>query len=112
MLFEHQTVNDSESAYANAIEHANGIESRWATLKRAHKGTYHKLSAKHLQRYMNEFLSQHDDRCAGTIEIIQHPAQGMDGNQVPFNKRIAQNGLPNGARSSPQPRQIVARCPA
>ena len=31
--------------------HTNGIESFWSMLKRAHKGTFHKISPKHLNRY-------------------------------------------------------------
>ena len=30
--------------------HTNGIESFWSMLKRAHKGVYHKISAKHPER--------------------------------------------------------------
>ncbi len=29
-------------------------ESLWSMLKRAHKGTFHKLSPKHLDRYVQE----------------------------------------------------------
>ncbi len=30
-------------------------------LKRAHKGTYHKMTAKHLQRHVNMFVGEVDD---------------------------------------------------
>lgn len=33
----------------------NGIESVWAVLRRGYQGTYHNFSAKHLQRYVDEF---------------------------------------------------------
>lgn len=70
-----------------------------ATLKRAHKGVFHKLSHKHLQRYVNEFSGRHNDRCADTIDIMQNMAKGMDGKQMPYRKLIADNGLSSGARS-------------
>jgi len=33
------------------------MESLWFILKRGYVGTYHKLSTKHLQRYMGEWVS-------------------------------------------------------
>ena len=50
------------------MAHTNGIESFWATLKRAHKGVYHKISPKHLQRYVNDFAAKHGIRSLDTIE--------------------------------------------
>ena len=36
-------------------------------LKRAHKGVYHKISAKHLQRYVDEFAGRHGVRERNTL---------------------------------------------
>ena len=47
-----------------------GIESFWSMLKRAHKGTFHKLSPKHLQRYVNEFAGKHNLREADRDQMI------------------------------------------
>ena len=33
---------------------ANGIESFWSLLKRAHKGVFHKMSSKQLHRYVRD----------------------------------------------------------
>ena len=43
----------------------NGIESFWTMLKRAHKGTFHKISPKHLQCYVDEFVGRHNFRVKG-----------------------------------------------
>ena len=53
--FNHEAVKHSVGEFVRDMAHTNGIESFWATLKRAHKGVYHKISPKHLQRYVNEF---------------------------------------------------------
>jgi len=53
--YKHKTVNHSEGEYVRKDAHTNTIESFWAILKRAHMGTYHHWSKKHLHRYVNEF---------------------------------------------------------
>lgn len=54
--FNHQTVNHSAKEYVNGMAHTNGIESVWAVLKRGYNGTFHNVSTKHLQRYVDEFV--------------------------------------------------------
>ena len=48
MPFDHETVKHSLSEYVRDAAHTNGIESLWSMMKRAHKGTFHKISPKHL----------------------------------------------------------------
>ena len=48
MPFDHETVNHSISEYVRDQAHTNGIESFWSMLKRGYHGTYHHMSAKHL----------------------------------------------------------------
>ena len=43
MPFKHEAVRHSAGEYVKEMAHTNGIESFWATLKRAHKGVYHKV---------------------------------------------------------------------
>ena len=42
----HESVKHSVSEYVDGMAHTNGIESFWSMLKRAHKGTFHKISAR------------------------------------------------------------------
>lgn len=42
--------------------HTNTIESFWALMKRGTIGTYHTMSKKHIQRYINEFTYRFNSR--------------------------------------------------
>ena len=44
--FYHQCVRHSVGEYVDEQIHINGMESFWAMLKRAYKGTFHKMSVK------------------------------------------------------------------
>ena len=48
-LPNHESVRHGVGEYVRGMIHTNGVESFWSMLKRAHKGVYHQLSAKHLQ---------------------------------------------------------------
>ena len=67
-VYEHGTVKHSVGEYVKGQAHTNGIESFWALLKRGYHGTYHKMSRKHLHRYINEFAGWHNVRCLDTLE--------------------------------------------
>lgn len=53
--YKHSAVKHSAKEFVNGMAHTNGIESVWAVLKRGHDGTFHHISTKHLERYVNEF---------------------------------------------------------
>ena len=59
MPFDHESVRHSVGEFVDGMAHTNGIESFWSMLKRAHKGVYHKISSKHLQRFVDEFSGRH-----------------------------------------------------
>ena len=99
MPFDHETVTHSLSEYVRGDIHTNGIESLWSMLKRAHTGTFHKLSPKHLDRYVQEFAARHNLREADTIDIMVSVTDGMDGKRLRYRELIADNGLESGART-------------
>ena len=61
----------SIGGYVDEQIHINAMESFWSMLKRAHKGTYHKMSKKHLGRYVQEFAGRHNIREHDTINQMQ-----------------------------------------
>ena len=54
VFYLHHTVRHSAKEYVNGMAHTNGIESVWAVLKRAWRGTFHWWSLKHLHLYAAE----------------------------------------------------------
>ena len=95
----HETVRHSVGEYVSNQAHTNGIESFWSALKRAHKGTFHKLSPKHLQRYVTEFAGKHNVRESDTQAQMIALAVGLVGKRLLYRDLIAKNGLPSGAHS-------------
>ena len=89
MPFEHASVRHSVGEYVSGMAHTNGIESFWSMLKRAHKGVYHKMSAKHLQRYVNEFAGRHGVRERDTMDQMQSVVAGMVGKRLSYRELIA-----------------------
>ena len=97
--YDHETVKHSVGEYVDGMAHTNGIESFWAMLKRAHKGTFHKISPKHLQRYVSEFSGKHNIRDSGTLAQMRDTVARMIGRNLLYRDLIADNGLSSGARS-------------
>jgi transposase-like protein len=61
LFFLHDTVNHTVREYVRGDVSTNSIESVWAVLKRGVVGVYHKVSTKHLGRYVNEFAFRLND---------------------------------------------------
>ena len=84
--FEHESVNHSAGEYVRNQAHTNGVESFWATLKRGYYGTYHRISMKHLGRYVDEFTGRHNVRELDTIDQMASLAKGMVGKKLPYRE--------------------------
>ena len=95
----HESVKHSVNEYVRGMAHTNGIESFWSMLKRAHKGTFHKISPKHLDRYVQEFAGKHNVRESGTLAQMRDTVAGLVGRNLLYRDLIADNGLSSGARS-------------
>jgi len=60
--FVHNVVNHSEAYVKAGNIHTNGIENVWSLFKRAITGVFHKVSAKYLPLYLNEFAYRFNNR--------------------------------------------------
>ena len=85
---DHQTVRHSAYEYVRGMASTNGIESFWATLKRAYKGTYHKLSHKHLSRYVDEFAGRHNVRDRDTLDQMATLTAAMVGKRIEYQALV------------------------
>jgi transposase-like protein len=66
-ILPHTRINHSER-YVRGMIHTNTIESFWAIVKRGIIGQYHKVSAKYLDKYLDEFCYRYNGRISeGTL---------------------------------------------
>ena len=88
-FFDHETVNHSAGEYVRGDAGTQGMESFWSLLKRAHTGTFHKISPKHLDRYVAEFAGRHNDRHSGTEQQMRNLVEGMSGRRLRYPDLIS-----------------------
>ena len=58
--FDHEAVWHLDSEIVRGVAQTQRIESFWSMFKRAHKGTFHRISPKHLHRCVSEFAMRHN----------------------------------------------------
>lgn len=68
--YSHTTVNHSRLEYVRGTAHTNTIEGFWSQLKRSIDGTYHAVSPKYLQSYINQFVFQYNFRSVPTCPVL------------------------------------------
>jgi transposase-like protein len=68
--FTHDFVNHSKLEYARAGIHTNTIEGFWGQMKRSLDGTYHSVSPKYLQLYVNEFVYRYNHRLEPIFPLL------------------------------------------
>ena len=88
----HTKVKHNVGEFVKGLAHVNGVESFWSMLKRGYHGTYHRMSPKHLQRYVNEFAGRHNIRGLDTIEQMVRIARGLDGKLLEYTHLISPTG--------------------
>ena len=85
---EHDSVAHSRGEYVKGDCHTNGIESFWAILKRAYKGTWHWVSRKHLHRYVAELAWRQGVKGLGVAGIMEAMVRGMTGRGLTYERLI------------------------
>lgn len=72
--FIHESVNHSKLEYVKSGVHTNTIEGFWGQLKRSIDGTYHHVSPKYLQLYVNEFVFRYNYRDVEAFPVLMKAA--------------------------------------
>lgn len=90
----HEAVKHSVGEYVRGQAHTNGMESFWAMMKRGYTGIYHKMSGKHLHRYVTEFEGRHNDRPLDTLSQMTCMVRGMMGKRLRYEDLIAEPFAP------------------
>lgn len=86
--YRHEALNHSANEYVKGMAHTNGIESVWAILKRGLTGTFHHVSVKHLDRYVNEFTFRlNEGNCAvDTTDRMAALFGAMPGKRITYKE--------------------------
>ena len=86
--FNHAAVNHKAKQYVAGSCHTSGIESFWAMFKRGYIGTFHSLSKKHVQRYVDEFVGRHNVRSLDTLTQMGTLANGFHGKTLRYRDLV------------------------
>lgn len=60
--FNHLVVAHGKGQYVSGNTHTNTLEGFWSLFKRGIVGQYHQISAKHLDKYVDEFCFRYNNR--------------------------------------------------
>lgn len=89
---KHSKIRHSSKEYVKGEVHTNTVENAFSLLKRAVIGTYHQLSIKHLQRYLDEFGYRFNRR--EDADIFEQTLGRMAGvKPMPYAKLVEQNAF-------------------
>ena len=89
---KHKTIKHKERVYVRGDVHTNTVESAFSLLKRGIIGSFHQVSIKHLQRYLNEFgyrFNRREDR-----DLFEQTVRRMSGvKAMPYRKLVERNAF-------------------
>ncbi len=86
--FPREGVKHSGGEYVRGTAHTNGIESSWSLFKRGLYETYHRMSVRHLGRYLAEFAGQRNAPNCDTAERMRRKARGLLGKTLTYRQLV------------------------
>jgi transposase-like protein len=89
---KHYTIRHRDKIYVVGDIHTNTVESGFSLFKRGIIGAFHKISLKHLQRYLNEFSFRFNNRKAPNLFGMTVQRLALAGN-MPYAKLIEETAF-------------------
>jgi hypothetical protein len=89
---KHETIKHKDHIYVRGNVHTNTVESAFSLLKRGIIGSFHQVSIKHLQRYLNEFGYRFNRR--EDADIFEQTVRRMSSAKtMPYRKLVERNAF-------------------
>ena len=85
----YEKVIHSRGEYVRGDAWTNGIESFWSMIKRAIMGVYHKISRKHLGKYVAEFVARQNMRTRDTIDQMKLVAHNFEEKRLKYCELVS-----------------------
>jgi transposase-like protein len=89
---QHKTIRHRDKIYVQGDIYTNTVESAFSLFKRGIAGAFHKVSLKHLQRYLNEFSFRFNNRKAADLFGMTVARMAAVGN-MPYAKLVEENAF-------------------
>jgi transposase-like protein len=87
-MYDHNVINHSKLEYVVGLTHSNSIENFWSLFKRGLVRQFHKVSEKHLDRYLDEFTYRFNGR--EDDKLFQNTLRNLvNGKALTFEKLTA-----------------------
>jgi len=83
--YRHDVINHIKGEYVRGDVHTNTIENFWSLLKRGIIGSYHKVSIKHLDRYLAEFTYRFNRRDEQKELFAMTTKNLLNGDRLTYN---------------------------
>jgi transposase-like protein len=89
---KHERIRHRDKIYVRGNVHTNTVESAFSLFKRGLTGAFHKVSLKHLQRYLNEFSYRFNNRKDANLFGMTVRRMALAGN-LTYAKLIEENAF-------------------
>jgi transposase-like protein len=87
--YRHDIINHIKGEYVRGDVHTNTIENFWSLLKRGIIGSYHKVSIKHLDRYLAEFTYRFNRRDEQQQLFAMTTKNLLNGQKLPYETLVS-----------------------